>query len=189
MRRNLAFSIPALALLLTAAQAVAAEKPIIYFGVYEVAAGRLKSADGSLPVAGGTATLGIDINGLSQAIACRNQQNCAALEPNVYVRYNSHDSFQSVGTLPAGFISGRGPGPTYYYPGIESNGAYPVELQIPADADRIEVYAVYNRYSYGTANCRLAYDMTECDITHQTFESQSYVSNYGQNFAIPVQKR
>jgi hypothetical protein len=162
----------------------------VYFGSFEVADGKLKSADGVLPRAGDKVTLAVDVYGLSTTVACRpGDTSCAALEPKLYVRFTGEEEFSEVKDLPAGFINRRGPGVTFYYEGWESNQPFSVQLQIPASADRIEAFLVYSRYSYSTSNCYLAYDMTECDISNQVFQQLAYVSNYGSNFKIPVQPR
>jgi hypothetical protein len=162
----------------------------IYFGGFEVQAGKLKSTDGSLPRAGDQVTLAVDVFGLSTTAACRpGEMRCASLEPRLYVRFSENETFQEVKGLPAGMINRRGPGTTFIYTGWESNQPYPVQLQVPANANRIEAFLVFNRYSFEASNCYLSYDMTECDISNQTFQGLAYISNYGKNFQIPVQSQ
>src|SRR5687767_7777225 len=67
--------------------------PLVYFGYSEVKAGALKSSDGQLPTAGGSATLRLFLPELAM-FTCGDY--CVALEPTLYVRYRSSDLFTEI---------------------------------------------------------------------------------------------
>lgn len=149
---------------------------LIFFGRLEVLAGQLKSADGTPPKRGESATLRLFLPELGSFL-CRDY--CMALFPQLFVRFNGAESFQEVAGLPHGDYVARGPQASW------PRDTADVVLSVPSDADRIEVYMHWGRISWSGATCYLAYDMMECPDSFPI--SSDYLSNYGRNFRIDVQ--
>jgi hypothetical protein len=103
---------------------------------------------------------------------------CFATQPHVFVRYHAHDAFTEVPPLPSATYQQRGPFATWAAESAD------IALSLPQDAERVEVYAYFDRISYNGATCYLGYDMEECPDVFSI--AGDYVSNYGKNFAIGV---
>jgi hypothetical protein len=159
----------------TASIASPLSSPLIYFGQLEVLAGKLKSADGTLPKAGGSATLRLFMPELAQFL-CRDY--CMALYPHLFVRTKGTESFIEVGGIPNGDYNMRGPQASW------PRDTTDVVIYLPSDADRIEVYMNWGRISWNGVTCYLAYDMMECPDWFGI--DGAYLSNYGRNFRIDV---
>lgn len=148
---------------------------LIYFGRLEVAAGQLKSADGTLPRPEEATTLRLFLPELGQFLC---KDSCLALAPHLLLRFKGTEEFQEVPGIPQGDYLPRGP-----------QAAWPrdtadVVVFPPSDADRIEAYMYWGRVSWNGATCRLAYDLMECPDFFAI--SDEYLSNFGRNFRIDV---
>jgi hypothetical protein len=148
---------------------------LVYFGRLEVEAGKLKSADGTLPRAGESATLRLFLPELGRFL-CRDY--CMALYPHLFVRFKGTEAFQEVPGIPQGNYVMRGPQESW------PRDTTDVVMYFTSDADRIEIYMQWGRISWNGAACYLAYDVMECPDWFGI--SDAYLSNFGRNFRIDV---
>lgn len=161
-----------------AAAALGSQRPalgsnLIYFGRLEVAAGQLKSADGTQPRPAEATTLRLFLPELGQVLC---GDSCMALYPHLFVRFKGSEEFQEVPGIPHGDYDPRGPQPSW------PRDTADVVLYLPSDADRIEAYMHWGRVSWNSATCSLSYDVKECPDWFGI--SGEYLSNFGRNFRI-----
>ena len=163
--------------------AAVSESPVIYFGALEVAHGQLKSADGMLPSRGSTVTLAAFMQDLA-GVVCRDQGACLPMEAHVAIRYRGDQPFQDLDITQPSFVPD---GPDVAWNG-QNHGEDDVALQIPADADRVEVFAYFRRYHWDSLECVFDNEigLLRCPQSALRYTDEGYVSNYGQNFRIDV---
>lgn len=154
---------------------VPATRKVINFGRYELQQGRLNSAGGIRPRAGEKVELRVYLETIA-ATLCRDY--CMALYPQLWVRFDGASAFQEVTGLPQGQYVTRGP------QAVWPDSVAKIALDLPANADRIEVYMHFGRITWNGSSCYLAYDMMECPDTSAI--DGSWVSNNGRNFRIDV---
>lgn len=156
-------------------QRAAISSKLVYFGRLEVEAGKLKSADGTLPRASESATLRLFLPELGRFVC---GESCIALYPQLFLRFKGTESFQEVPGIPQGEYQPRGPQASW------PRDTTDVMTYFPSDADRIEVYLRWGRVSWNSATCRTAHDGVECPDSFRL--SDEYLSNFGRNFRIDV---
>lgn len=156
-------------------QRAALGSKLVYFGKLEVEAGKLKSADGTLPRVDESATLRLFLPELGRFLC---GESCMALTPQLFLRFKGTEAFQEVPGIPHGEYQPRGP------QAVWSRDTTDVVTYFPSDADRIEVYMRWGRVSWNSATCRLAHDVMECPDSFPL--SDEYLSNFGRNFRIDV---
>lgn len=151
------------------------EEHVLYFGRLEVQGAALKSALGRAPRAGEEVTLRVFLDEVASFVE---GPYALATAAHLFVRFDGQSSFTEIQGLPTAWYNARGPDAVW------SESAADVELTIPAQADRVEIFMSFDRVSYHGGSCYLAYDMMECPDSFPI--DSAYVSNFGENFAIAV---
>jgi len=148
----------------------------IYFGSLEVAAGKLKSTVAPNTLPGRSATLLLELGTLGRVFTCR--EYCVPVRGQLFVRYNQKDEFQEIHGLPE-----LRPIPNAKF-GFLPRSVY-VQLDIPNDADVVEAYMHFDRWS--TRPHFNGYDTDYLYVAPiQDNEAGAYVSNNGKNFVLSL---
>jgi DNA-binding beta-propeller fold protein YncE len=149
---------------------------VVYFGRQEVQNGALKSALNRKPHRGEHVTLRFFAEEVASFVE---GPYALATQAHLFVRFRRGDAFVEMSGMPRGEYMQRGP-----YTLWEESSA-DVELDVPANADRVEVFAYFDRTSWNGSTCYFGYDIMECPDTIGI--DGAYVSNFGSNFRIGVQ--
>lgn len=152
------------------------DEHIVWFGQLEVRSGALKSALGRPPHKGEHVTLRFFAPEVARFVE---GPYALATNSHLFVRFRGSDTFGEATGMPSGTYLQRGPMVAW------SADYGDVDLAVPADADRIEVYAYFDRTSWNGGTCYMGYDMSECPDTIAI--AGDWVSNYGANFRIGVE--
>ena len=149
---------------------------IVWFGQQEVRAGKLKSALGREPGRGEHVTLRFFAPEVARFVE---GAYALATGAHLFVRLRGDADFFEAPGMSVGTYYQRGTGVSW------SADFGDIDGEVPGDADRIEVYAYFDRTSWNGGSCYLGYDMNECP--DQIAIAGDWVSNYGRNFSIAVE--
>ena len=129
--------------------------------------------------AGGAAILVFDVQSLARLVSTIGTDGTVALGPHLYVRVADTTFSEAPGAIP--FTLNVGDIISFTFaPG----GRRAVVVALPDDADRMELYMRYQRFTY-TDFGLLSESLFRARVTGAA--SDGYVSNFGNNFRVPVE--